>query len=156
VKIEYDAHVISSSTGVNNINFFFLYSDPAGKLLYTSRDERADGGYAKYHVLNGNIITFLRDVKNGPDGTPLDELPGRVRIRHCPGFELLDETYAYHCNAGVTYHCEIVREGTRISFSVDGNLLLTTEDPSPHSSGLIGLRTFRTYLWWDNIRVTAL
>lgn len=156
VRIEYDAHVLSSSTGVNNINFFFLYSDPGGVPLYSTRADRADADYAKYHVLNGNIITFLRDVRHGPEGTPLNELPGRVRIRHCPGFELLDETYAYHCNEGVTYHCEIVRRGTRISFSVDGKLLLETEDPAPHSSGLIGLRTFRTYLWWDNIKVTAL
>jgi len=156
VRIEFDAHVISSSTGVNNINFFFFFSDPEGTPLFETREDRADAGYAKYHVLNGNIITFLRDVKAGPEGTLLNELPARVRIRHCPGFELLDETYAYQCNEGVTYHCEIVRQGTRISFSVDGNLLLEAEDPAPHSSGLIGLRTFRTYLWWDNIKVTAL
>ncbi|MCD6360696.1 MAG: DUF1961 family protein [Armatimonadetes bacterium] len=156
VRIEYDAHVISSSTGVNNINFFFFYSDPAGASLYSTRADRADAAYKKYHVLRGNIVTFLRDVRHGPEGTPRNELPGRVRIRHCPGFELLGETYAYHCNEGVTYHCEIVRRGTKISFSVDGNLLLEVEEPQPPSSGLIGLRTFRTWLWWDNIKVTAL
>lgn len=155
-RIEFDAHVISSSTGVNNINFFFFFSDPAGTPLHDTREDRADAGYAKYHVLSGNIITFLRDVKAGPEGTPRNELPARVRIRHCPGFELLAETFAYQCNEGVTYHCEIVRQGTSIRFSVDGNLLLEAEDPATPSSGLIGLRTFRTWLWWDNIKVTAL
>jgi len=36
---------------------------------------------------------------------------------------------------------------------VDGQYLLGVREPEPHESGLIGLRTFRTYLWWDNIRV---
>ncbi|HUS81080.1 MAG TPA: DUF1961 family protein [Armatimonadota bacterium] len=156
ISIEFDAHVVRSSTGVNNINFFFHYSDPAGMPLYETREQRADGAYAKYHVLSGNIITYLRDVKAGPEGANLDDLPARVRIRHCPGFELVSETYAYHCNQGVTYHCQIVRQGSRIAFSVDGNLLLEAEDSEAPSGGLIGLRTFRTCLWWDNIKVTQL
>ena len=156
VRIEFDAHVVSSSTDVNNINFFMFFSDPSGTPLYDTRDDRADAGYAKYHVLNGNIITFLNEPA-AAEATPEGEVPpARIRIRHCPGFELLAETYNYRCQQGETYHVEIEREGDFIRFSVDGQYLLGVRDPDPWPSGLIGLRTFRTYLWWDNIRVTAL
>ncbi len=155
VRIEFDAHVVSSSTGVNNINFFMFFSDPAGTPLYDSRADRADAAYASYHVLNGNIITFL----NAPAAEAMPEgeaPPARIRIRHCPGFELLAETYNYRCRQGETYHVEIERRDDFIRFSVDERYLLGVRDPDPWPSGLIGLRTFRTYLWWDNIRVTRL
>lgn len=154
VRIEFDAHVVSSSTDVNNVNFFMFYSDPDGTPLYDTREDRADADYGKYHELNGNIITFLNDTRD--ESVPLDMRLGRVRIRHCPGFTLLGETYHYHCRAGETYHVEIVRRGDFIEFHVDGHYLIGVRDPEPWQQGLIGLRTFRTYLWWDNIKVTKL
>jgi len=156
VKVEFDAHVVSSSLDVNNINFFLLYSDPEGTPLYDTRESRADAGYKLYHVMNGYIFTFLNDTREESKQLPADERMARVRMRRCPGFNLLTETYDYHCRQGVTYHVEIVKQGTRLSISVDGNELLAHEDPEPHASGLIGLRTYRTYLWWDNIKVTQL
>lgn len=156
VKIEFDAHVVSSSTDVNNINFFMFYSDPEGTPLYETRDDRPDAGYRKYHSLNGNIITFLNDTRDASQSVPLDMRLSRIRIRHCPDFELLGETFHYHCRAGETYHVEIVKQGDFIRFHVDGHYLIGVRDPEPWTEGLIGLRTFRTYLWWDNIRVTAI
>ncbi|MGC9318080.1 MAG: DUF1961 family protein [Armatimonadota bacterium] len=156
LKIEYDAHVISSSAGVNNINFFFYYSYPGDRTLFDTREERADADYAKYHELPGYIVTFLKDTREESLALPADEQPARVRIRRCPGFHLLDETYQYHCRTGRTYHCQIVKRGDQVTFSVDGNALLTATDDlgEPHTRGLIGLRTFRTNLWWDNIRIS--
>ncbi len=158
VKIEYDAHVLESATGVNNINFFFHYSYPGEKTLYETRGERPEASYQKYHKIPGYIVTFLKDTREQSLALPEDEQPARVRIRRCPGFNLLAETYGYHCNAGRTYHCEIVKRGNEITFSVDGNRLLTATDNlgEPHNGGLIGLRTFRTWLWWDNIKVSRL
>ncbi len=154
LKVEFDAHVISSSLDVNNINFFLLYSDPEGTPLYDTRESRADGAYKLYHGMNGYIFTFLNDTREETKQLPADQRVARVRMRRCPGFKLLTETYDYHCRQAVTYHVEILRQGTHLSFSVDGNMLLEHEDPEPHTSGLIGLRTYRTYLWWDNIKVT--
>lgn len=155
-KLEFDAHVISSSTNVNNINFFFYYSDPEGTPLYETREDRADGGYRKYHELNGNIITFLNETRGAYGDIPEGEGRARIRTRHCPGFILLGETFSYHCEAGVTYHVEIYKRDDFIEFWVDGQYLLGVRDPNPWNEGLIGLRTFRTVLWWDNIKVTAI
>ena len=77
-------------------------------------------------------------------------------MRRCPGFKLLTETFADYCERGVTYHCKIVKKGGHIEFYVNGKKYLEADDPSPLGGGQIGLRTFRTYLWWDNIKVTAL
>lgn len=155
-KIEFDAHVISSSTNVNNINFFFYYTHPDGKSLYDTRDDRPEAGYRKYHELNGNIVTFLNETRGGAGDIPEGESRARIRIRHCPDFVLLGETFNYHCEAGNTYHVEIVKRNDFIEFWVDGRYLIGVRDPNPWNEGLIGLRTFRTVLWWDNIKVTAI
>jgi hypothetical protein len=155
LTIEMDAHVISSTTDANNINLFFCYSDPSGKPLYDTRDERSDAGYGRYHVLNGHIITFL----NGKDaGSPHHEDGGfksRVRIRRCPGFQLLAETFAGRCRQNETYSLRVTKRGGEIVFSVNGTEYLRTTDPNPLPGGLLGLRTFRTRLWWGNVRVSV-
>ncbi len=159
LKIEYDTHVLYSEPEVNNINFFFHYSDPDGTPMIDKAEERDAQGadYSLYHDLNGHIVTFLQANRDQDMEKPPEERPARVRIRRCPGFELLDETYDYECQANKTYHCQIIKRGKHIEFSVDGNVLLEAEDDrEPLTGGLIGLRTFRTYLWWDNIRVTKL
>ncbi|MFO7945752.1 MAG: DUF1961 family protein [Armatimonadota bacterium] len=159
LKIEYDAHVLYSGPEVNNINFFFYYSDPDGTPMIDKAEKRhaLEGDYRQYHDLNGHIITFLQANRDEDMAKPPEERPARVRMRRCPGFELMNETYAYECQANKTYHCQIIKRGKHIEFSVDGNVLLEAEDDrEPLTEGLIGLRTFRTYLWWDNIRVTKL
>jgi hypothetical protein len=153
VRIEFDAHVVDSEIDANNINFFFCYSDPTGTPLFETRQTRDDAGYKKYHGLNGHIITFLNDFK-GTGGPNADgSAKARVRMRRCPGFDLMIETYAGHCRKGVTYRCTITKTGGKIAFAVDGNTVLEAVDPAPLEGGLLGLRTFRTHLWWDNIRV---
>ena len=154
VKVELDAHVLRSDPDVNNINMFLHFTDPSGKPLQETRESRADAAYKKYHELNGNIFTFLKDTSPEAVEAKLDR--ARVRIRHCPGFRLLDETYAYHCRQKQTYHIELVKQGRKLTITVDGNELLSAENPEPLSGGHFGLRTFRTYLWWDNIRVARL
>jgi hypothetical protein len=156
IRVEFDAHVIASQRQVNNINFFFMYSDPTGRPLRESLTDRADASYRSYHDLNGYIVTFLQDVSNieqrWPDGMP----KGRFRMRRCPGFNLIDETFDYHCRQGVTYRVAMIRQGTHLSYAVDGVVYAEAEDSNPLERGIIGLRTFGTELWWDNITVTAL
>ena len=81
---------------------------------------------------------------------------GRFRIRHCPGFTLLNEAYGYECEQGKTYHVVLRKKGGELSIAVDGTVYCRATDPDPRGPGLIGCRTYRTHLWWDNIRVTAL
>lgn len=155
VRIEMKAHVVSSTIGANNINLFLFYSDPEGTPLYDTRDARSDGGYAHYHELSGYIITFLRNrhAADSPDG----DAPARFRLRRCPGFELVDQlSNPMSVKPGRTYNLTITRKRGKITFAVDGERYLKWEDPEPLRKGLLGLRTFRTHLWWDDIRVYQL
>lgn len=153
--LELDAHVVSSGSQSNNINLFFGYSDPSGRPLFDSRHERKHADYGQYHNLNGNIITFL-NAQDAPRDPHSEQLLARIRIRHCPGFQLLAETHAYECRQGVTYKLRVEKREGHIAFSVDGRPLLEARDPQPLGGGLLGLRTFRTFLWWDNIKLRAI
>lgn len=154
LRVEFDAHVVASAPGVNNVNLFCLYSDPSGQPLYDTRAERAGADYPLYHPLDGYIVTFLQDPAATPraDGTR----PARFRLRRCPGFALLQETHGYHCQQDRTYRVCFERRGRRLTYAVDGTVYLSADDRAPHDRGLIGLRTFRTELWFDNLEVTAL
>jgi len=156
LRVQFDAHVVASSVDANNINFFLFYSDPRGTPLFATRTERADAAYPHYHKLNGYIFTFLNDTQGeggrAPDGTP----KARFRMRRCPGFRLVDEAYDYHCRKGLTYHVTVTRQEGRLTYAVDGQVFLRWNDDEPLSEGHIGLRTFRTDLWWDNIQVERL
>jgi hypothetical protein len=153
LTIELEAHVISSSIDANNINLFFCYADPSGKPLYDTRNDRADAGYGRYHELNGHIITFLNGNEAGSPRAEDGGFKARVRIRRCPGFQLLAETFAGRCRQEETYALRIVKHGGEIVFSVNGAEYLRATDPNPLGGGLLGLRTFRTRLWWRNVRV---
>lgn len=155
LRVSFDAQVISSRRGVNNINVFLSYSDPEGTSLFETREQRESAAYGLYHGLNGYIFTFLADISDEALEMPEDQRPARIRIRRCPGFELIAETYAYHNKAGHTYKVEIVKKGGELVFSVDGSELLRAQDDNAHGAGLLGLRTFGTYLSWDNIRVSS-
>ena len=148
ICVEFDAHVLASDGEKNNINFFFLFSDPSGRPLRQTKNERADGQYPKYHELNGYVFTFL--ANGNPDNA-------RFRMRDDPGFHLLQENFAYECRQNKTYHITITKKGNRITYAVDDTVYMDKIDETAnpeHKSGIIGFRTWHTALWWDNLKVT--
>lgn len=150
LRVEFDTHVLSSDGDKNNINFFFLFSDPSGAPVSQTKTERADGKYGKYHQLNGYVFTFL--ANGNPD-------KARFRFRDDPGFNLLQENFAYECKQNKTYHITITKKDNRITYAVDGMVYLDMNDDvanPEHKSGIIGFRTWHTDLWWDNLKVTGL
>ena len=146
VRVTFDAHVVGSSCDANNINLFLFYSDLAGRPLFDSRAERASGGYDLYHNLNGYIVTFLNDTEQSPPRA-------RLRLRRCPGFQRVSETFGYECRRGVTYHIDLTRQSGRLIYSVDDRPLLDWTDPAPLVAGHFGFRTWRTDLWFKDLRI---
>ena len=150
LRVEFEAHVVASEGDKNNINFFLLFSDPSGRPLQQTKDDRADGQYGKYHELNGYVITFL--ANGNPD-------KARFRFRDDPGFNLLQEEFTYECRQNKTYHIAITKKGKRVTYAVDGTVCLDKVDDAAnpeHKSGILGFRTWHTDLWWDNLKVTQL
>jgi hypothetical protein len=150
VQIEFDAHIVSSADAANNINCFFLYSDPDGKPLTETRKQRKNGDYNSYHQFNGYIFTYL--ANGNPDNA-------RFRFRYNPGFHLLTEANKYDCRIGKTYHFSIKKTGNRFQFWVDGMEILDMVDEGhkpEHQQGLFGFRTWHTAIWWDNLIIRQL
>ncbi|MHC4517981.1 MAG: DUF1961 family protein [Planctomycetota bacterium] len=150
LRVEYDVCVLNSADVANNMNLFFLYSDPSGSPLRDSKQSRADGNYPRYHKLNGYIFT---NVANG------DGVPARFRFRDCPGFNLVAESRRHENRQRTVYHVTIEKRGNRFTCRIDGHLILdaTDEEFNPlHDGGLMGFRTWHTELWWDNFVVTRL
>lgn len=149
LAVEFDVHVVSSEEVANNLNFFLCYSDPGTRHLKETSELRMDGGYSHYHKLNGYIFTHLAN------GT---EVPARFRFRHNPGFTLLQEKYTYECKKGVTYRIRIVKNGNQFQYWANGDLIMDSvlDENQVYQRGIIGFRTFRTSLWWDNLSVTQL
>jgi hypothetical protein len=155
-ELTLQARVISSPTNANNVNLFLCYSDPSGRPLFETRESRSSAGYNLYHEMNGYIITFVNDAAAEGGRNADGSTKARVRIRKNPGFRLLKEIFTKQCRAGVTYELSVTKRDRAIRFAVDGETLLEAVDERPWSEGLMALRTFGTYLWWDNIRVEAL
>lgn len=150
LRVEYDVCVLASADHANNMNFFFLYSDPSGAPLNGSRQTREAGSYSGYHGLNGYIFT---NVAGG------DAMPARFRFRDCPGFNLVAENRAYESKQRTVYHVAIEKRGNRFTYGIDGNIVLDAVDDRfnpPHDRGLMGFRTWHTELWWDNFIVATL
>jgi len=151
IQIQFDAHVISSTIDTNNINFFLYFSNPEkGKTLYGTRNLRLDGLYDHYFDLNGYIFTFLRPPRAKTD-------LARFRLHRCPGFELIAQRFAGHSRSGEIYHIAIAKRGEELTFIVDGTVYLHAFDHKyKWTRGFIGLRTFQTDLWFDNLQVRRL
>lgn len=150
ICVEFNAHILAYNGNKNNINFFFLFSDPSGRPLWQTKNKRADRQYGKYHELNGYVFTFLAN------GNPSN---ARFRMRGDPGFHLLQENFAYECKQNKTYDITVTKKGNRITYAVDGTIYLDETDDTAnpeHKSGIIGFRTCHTDLWWDNLKVTEL
>jgi hypothetical protein len=149
IQIDFDAHVVSSSSDVNNINFFLYFTHPGNETLYGTRNLRSNGSYRSYFDLNGYIFTYLKD-------DPKKDV-ARFRLRRCPGFELMTEKFAYHNRQGETYHLTITKRGKKLTFAVDGKVYLrATDDKYNWSKGYIVFRTYQTDLWFDNVQVKRL
>lgn len=150
ISVKFDVQVVSSSDNANNINFFFLYSDPSGRSLRRSAGERQGGQYSFYHQLNGYLFT---NVTTSHD----DEVGVRYRFRDNPGFEIIDERFTIGEKRGdVTHQIKIVKKGSHFQYWIDGTLIfdLFDEKYNPvHDHGFLGLRTWHTSLWIDNLVV---
>ncbi len=155
IKVTFDAHVIQSGIDANNINFFLCYSDPSGKPLNETRADRREADYASYHQLNGYIFTYLNDFHGEAETYADGSRKARIRIRRCPGFNLLSEKYDYHCRQDITYGIEVIKKDNRLTIDVDGAASLNARDAHPLSGGYMGFRTFRTYLKWSNVTVSV-
>ena len=138
--LEFDACVVPPERS-SNINFFMYASELDGGDVLDN--PRPSGAYKLYHNINNYIFTFVNDKGKG-----------RYRMRRCPGFKLIHEVYVDHpAIINKVYHIQISKIGGRIRYFVDGEKIHDYVDEKPHNRGRMAFRTFRTKLWWNNLKV---
>lgn len=168
---EYEAEILASDTAagfpeprdVNNLNTFIYYSDPAGRDLKATRDDRADGAYKHYHNLSGYIVTFLnghiaelREKELNPEHeVTVEEHTGRIRLRENPGFVLKEETFAEKSVRGRVYRMQFVLAEEEFFFFIDGKFQLSVRPSADKlvDRGYFAFRTFSTKIAVDNFAV---
>lgn len=134
IAVTWEAHVLSPG-GARNINLIFLATAADGGDVLTVP---FTGQYSEYHRLPNYIWTLTST---------------HTRLRRNPGFQLLSEDLSTVTESQRTYRLALTIEGGRIHCYVDGRLIHDATDANPHPKGKLAFRTYRTRLWWDNLRV---
>ena len=137
VAILYEARILDPA-GDRNINLIFqaLAAD-GGDVLRVP----FTGAYNEYHKLPNYILTFTST---------------HSRLRRNPGFEMVAEDKSLLPEAGRTYQFTVTVRRRHVRCYIDGRLVHSYDDPAPHTRGRLAFRTFRTRLWWDNLKVHRL
>jgi Domain of unknown function (DUF6250) len=101
--------------------------------------------YEQYHVIPNYIATLTGGFREGWS-----------RLRRNPGFTILSEEVSTRSEVGRSYRIRLLVAGGRIRYWLDGKLIHDAVDPQPLPGGHLALRTWRSRVWWSDIRVAAL
>ena len=146
--VEYDIRMMSVSRQ-SNINMFLMAANPDTDGLIATTGDR-NGFYPQYHKFPNYLITILNNTS--PDKR--EQL--RVRMRLNPGFKLVSEQWHEPLVFGKVHHVAYLIEPPRVNVFLDGNLIGRTEYDKTYTSGLHGLRIWRTHSIYDNFRVSRI
>lgn len=144
LQIEFDVYLRSSADDANNINVFFMYTDPSGKPLRQTAAGRQDGLYRRYHTLTGYIFT---NVTN--------EDPGQIRyrFRRNPGFKLVNERFCPRADRRRKLHIKLVKKADHFEYWENNKKVLEATDAGALDKGLFGFRTWHTSIEIDNLLI---
>lgn len=124
-----------------NLNLIFHAREPDGRPYQFGRSS----AYAEYHKIPNYIITLTGGFQEGWS-----------RVRRDPGFSILSEEKSTRSEPGRTYRIRVLLTGGRIRYWLDGRLIHDARDPQPLPGGHFALRTWRSRVWWSDIRISAL
>lgn len=151
VTISYKATVISRGgphDRVSDLNCFWMASDRRSPAPPFATGQARSGKFADYDSLltyyvgyggNTNSTTRFRRY----DGTPARPLR--------PEHDLSDARYLLKPNHA--YQIRLVARNGRAEFWRDGELVFSFEDPAPLGSGWFALRTVRSHLLIEDLRI---
>jgi len=101
--------------------------------------------YEEYHAIPNYIATLTGGFQEGWS-----------RLRRNPGFTILSESKSTRSEVGRAYRIRVAIAGGRIRYWLDGTLIHDARDPQPLAGGHFALRTWRSHVWWADIRFAAL
>lgn len=102
------------------------------------------GRYAEYHQIPNYIFTLTGGIR-----------PGWARARRNPGFHLLHEETSTRTEVGAAYRIRMLITDGRVRYWRDGRLVHDVRDPQPLPGGHFALRSWRSRVWWSDLRFHA-
>ena len=124
-----------------NLNLILHAREADGSAYRAGRS----GKYGEYQQVPNYILTLTGGFQEG-----------WARVRRNPGFNLLAENRALRSEPGRNYHVRVAITGGRIRCWIDGQLVHDVRDPNPLPGGRFALRTWRSRVWWSDLRIYAL
>ena len=124
-----------------NLNLIFHAREPDGRPYQFGRSS----AYADYHKIPNYIVTLTGGFQEGWS-----------RVRRDPGFTILSEEKSTRSEPGRTYKIRAMITAGRIRYWLDGRLIHDARDPQPLPGGHFALRTWRSRVWWSDLRIAAL
>ena len=142
VLVEFTAGArLPAEDNAANLNLIFHAREPDGSPYRPGRS----GKYGEYHSLPNYILTLTGGFQEG-----------WARVRRNPGFKLLAENQEIRSEPGQTYRVRVAITDGRIRCWIDGRLVHDVRDPQPLHGGQFALRTWRSRVWWSDLRISAL
>lgn len=102
------------------------------------------GRYGEYQTIPNYIVTLTGGFQEGWS-----------RVRRNPGFVQISEERSTRSEVGRTYRIRLLFAGGRLRYWLDGRLVHDVRDPEPLHGGHFALRTWRSRVWWSDVRIAA-
>lgn len=155
VTIEYDAMVVDkdSTDRLSDLNCFWMASDPtapASSIWYNMK--KRQGVFKNCYSLKlyylgygGNYNSTTRFRKyNGYDGTPNSGSTPEIIKEYTDKEHLLKPNHWYHIKITNNENC--------VTYTIDGEEIVTYNDPEPYKSGWFGFRTTLSHTMITNFQ----
>ena len=121
-----------------NLNLILHARELDGRAYRFGRSAR----YEDYHAIPNYIVTLTGGFQEGWS-----------RLRRNPGFTILSEERSTRSEVGRTYQIRVLLADGRVRYWLDGKLIHDAVDPKPLPGGHFALRTWRSRVWWSDIRL---
>ena len=142
VLIEFTAGAdLPEENNAANLNVILHARESGGGAYQATRS----GAYPAYQKIPNYIFTLTGGFQDG-----------WARVRRNPGFELLAENTAIRSEPGRIYRVRIALADGRMCYWLNGQRVHLTTDPDPLPGGEFALRTWRSRVWWSDLRFYAL
>lgn len=102
------------------------------------------GRYGEYQTIPNYIVTLTGGFQEGWS-----------RVRRNPGFVQLSEERSTRSEVGRTYRIRLLFADGRLRYWLDDRLIHDVRDPRPLDGGHFALRTWRSRVWWSDLRIAA-
>lgn len=142
VLIEFTAGaMLPAENNAANLNLILHAKEVDGSSYRFGRS----GKYGGYHALPNYILTLTGGFQEG-----------WARVRRNPSFHLLAENREIRSEPGRVYRVRVAIVEGRVRCWLDGRLIHDVQDAAPLDGGHFALRTWKSRVWWSDLRVYSL